>query len=189
LGTLQSVGIRPLPRPILSYLRYMEEKEPRWWRWPVSGFLPNIADLAGRWLRRASVFSTIVEDLPYPENRVLLDSNAHSGRRFVYEYSRDLRHRNRHYRRQLARRLGPRLETRIFTGGRNNINFGHACGTCRFGVDHETNVLDPTNRAHDLDNLYVVDASFYPSSGGTNPSLTIAANALRVGQIIHRHLQ
>jgi choline dehydrogenase-like flavoprotein len=50
-------------------------------------------------------------------------------------------------------------------------------------------VLDRNNRAHDLDNLYVVDASFFPSSGGTNPSLTIAANALRAADAIHEHLE
>jgi choline dehydrogenase-like flavoprotein len=189
LGTLQSVGLRPLPPFILGYLRYMEEKDPRWWRRQASNWLPSIADLAARWLRRASVFTTIVEDLPYPHNRVLLDASAIDGRRFEYSYSRELHRRNRYFRKQVARRLGAPLETRIVTGGRNNLNFGHACGTCRFGNDHRTSVLDATNRAHDLDNLYVVDASFFPSSGGTNPSLTIAANALRVGQIIDRHLQ
>jgi choline dehydrogenase-like flavoprotein len=62
----------------------------------------------------------------------------------------------------------------------NNERIAHACGTCRFGEDPTTSVLDPTNRAHALDNLYVVDSSFFPTSGGTNPGLTIAANALRV---------
>jgi choline dehydrogenase-like flavoprotein len=62
----------------------------------------------------------------------------------------------------------------------NNRLLAHACGTCRFGVNPSESVLDPTNRAHGLSNLYVVDSSFFPSSGGTNPSLTIAANALRV---------
>lgn len=189
LGTLQSSGLPALPPVILSYLRYLEEKDPRWWRRPVSRFAPRIADLVAHWSRRASIFSTIVEDLPYPENRVLLDSSALNGWRFEYSYPRELRQRNHHFRRQLARRLEPRLETRVVTGGRNNINYGHACGTCRFGVNAQTSVLDSTNRAHDLANLYVVDASFFPSSGGTNPSLTIATNALRVGQIIHQHLQ
>jgi choline dehydrogenase-like flavoprotein len=49
-------------------------------------------------------------------------------------------------------------------------------------------VLDRNNRAHDVSNLYVVDASFFPSSGGTNPSLTIAANALRAAGAIHAQL-
>lgn len=51
----------------------------------------------------------------------------------------------------------------------------------RFGTDPRTSVLDLNCKAHDLDNLYVVDASFFPSVGAVNPSLTIIANALRVG--------
>jgi choline dehydrogenase-like flavoprotein len=88
----------------------------------------------------------------------------------------------------LRRRLASRHKIRFVTGGTNNINYGHVCGTCRFGNDPATSVLDRNNRAHDLDNLYVVDASFFPSSGGTNPSLTIAANAFRVGEVIHQQL-
>jgi choline dehydrogenase-like flavoprotein len=58
---------------------------------------------------------------------------------------------------------------------------GHQNGTCRFGTDPRTSVLDVNCKAHDLDNLYVVDGSFFASSGAVNPSLTIIANALRVG--------
>ncbi|BAY08007.1 GMC oxidoreductase [Calothrix sp. NIES-2098] len=59
---------------------------------------------------------------------------------------------------------------------------GHQCGTCRFGEDPKTSVLDINCRTHDIDNLYVVDGSFFPSSTAVNPSLTIIANALRVGE-------
>ncbi len=58
---------------------------------------------------------------------------------------------------------------------------GHQCGTCRFGDDPATSVLDLNCRTHDVDNLYVVDGSFFPSSSAVNPTLTIIANALRVG--------
>src|SRR6201999_3502147 len=58
---------------------------------------------------------------------------------------------------------------------------GHQAGTVRFGTDSRTSVLDQNCKAHELDNLYVVDASFFPSIGAVNPSLTIMANALRVG--------
>ncbi len=57
----------------------------------------------------------------------------------------------------------------------------HQCGTCRFGNDARTSVLDINCKSHDVDNLYVVDGSFFPSSAAVNPSLTIMANALRVG--------
>ncbi|MEO7509548.1 MAG: GMC oxidoreductase, partial [Pyrinomonadaceae bacterium] len=56
----------------------------------------------------------------------------------------------------------------------------HQNGTLRFGDDPMTSVLDRNCKAHELDNLYVVDASFFPSSGAVNPALTIMANALRV---------
>ncbi|MFM2314067.1 MAG: hypothetical protein RLZZ04_3343 [Cyanobacteriota bacterium] len=56
----------------------------------------------------------------------------------------------------------------------------HQCGTCRMGNEPKTSVLNQDCRTHDLDNLYVVDASFFPSSAAVNPTLTIAANALRV---------
>jgi choline dehydrogenase-like flavoprotein len=57
----------------------------------------------------------------------------------------------------------------------------HQAGTCRFGSDPRTSVLDVNCKAHELDNLYVVDTSFFPSIGAVNPSLTAMANALRVG--------
>jgi len=58
----------------------------------------------------------------------------------------------------------------------------HQVGTCRFGSDPKTNVLDLNCKTHDLDNLYIVDGSFFPSSAAVNPSLTIIANTLRVGE-------
>jgi choline dehydrogenase-like flavoprotein len=57
----------------------------------------------------------------------------------------------------------------------------HQAGTCRFGRDPNDSVLDPNCKAHELDNLYVVDTSFFPSIGAVNPGLTAMANALRVG--------
>ena len=60
-------------------------------------------------------------------------------------------------------------------------SLGHQVGTCKFGEDSRTSVLDLNCRAHDVDNLYVVDGSFFISSGAVNPTLTIIANALRVG--------
>ena len=58
----------------------------------------------------------------------------------------------------------------------------HQVGTCRFGIDPKTNVLDLNCKTHDADNLYIIDGSFFPSSAAVNPSLTIMANALRVGE-------
>ena len=62
-----------------------------------------------------------------------------------------------------------------------NEGLAHQVGTLRFGIDPETSVLDTNCKFHDLENLYAVDGGFFPSSGAVNPSLTIIANALRVG--------
>ena len=60
----------------------------------------------------------------------------------------------------------------------------HQAGTARFGTDPATSVLDTDCKAHELDNLYLADASFFPSIGAVNPTLTIIANALRIADII-----
>jgi choline dehydrogenase-like flavoprotein len=64
----------------------------------------------------------------------------------------------------------------------------HQAGTCRFGTDPATSVLDTNCKAHELDNLYVVDTSFFPSIGAVNPALTAMANALRVGDHIRQRM-
>lgn len=77
----------------------------------------------------------------------------------------------------------------LFVGERIPLaGVAHQCGTLRFGHDPKTSVLDVHCKAHDLDNLYVVDGSFFPSSGAVNPALTIAANALRVGDHLRERL-
>ena len=64
----------------------------------------------------------------------------------------------------------------------------HQAGTVRFGSDPASSALDANCQAHDLDNLYVVDTSFFPSIGAVNPSLTAIANALRVGDHLAERL-
>jgi choline dehydrogenase-like flavoprotein len=64
----------------------------------------------------------------------------------------------------------------------------HQAGTCRFGNDPKTSVLDRDCKAHQLDNLYIVDTSFFPSIGAVNPALTAMANALRIGDHLLKRL-
>ena len=81
------------------------------------------------------------------------------------------------------------LERRFYLG--KNIPIGgtaHQAGTCRFGTDPDTSVLNTNCKAHELDNLYVTDASFFPSIGSVNPTLTIIANALRVAEHLRTRL-
>ena len=84
----------------------------------------------------------------------------------------------RQFRRAISRAF--RGQRRVFLGMGPELNFGHPSGTLRFGTDPASSVLRPDCRAHELCNLWVSDASFMPTSMGVNPSLTIAANALRV---------
>jgi choline dehydrogenase-like flavoprotein len=81
------------------------------------------------------------------------------------------------------------LERRLYLG--KNIPIGgtaHQAGTLRFGHDPASSVLDLDCKAHELDNLYVTDASFFPSIGAVNPTLTIIANALRVADRIKERM-
>lgn len=64
----------------------------------------------------------------------------------------------------------------------------HQAGTCRFGADPNSSVLDIDCKAHELDNLYVTDSSFFPSIGAVNPGLTVIANAIRVGEHLAERL-
>jgi len=140
------------------------------------------ADIAARLLGNASIIAAMTEDDPNPENRIVLDSNEPDGASFRYVISADLRRRadalyeafKKSIKPWRALRLSPTLE----------MNWGHPCGTCRFGDDPASSVLDRDCRAHSVDNLYVADSSFMPRSGAVNPSLTIAANALRVADRI-----
>jgi choline dehydrogenase-like flavoprotein len=199
LGTFQATGATITIGQIMQHIRDLAEKDHRWWMrlarprpvwWrKLSSPFVRLTALIVYYLfdfRNAEVWASIIEDLPYHDNRVVLDFDEDNGMRFEYHYPEELRNRVKSFRRRLAETLRPH---RIhILSGENNLNFGHVCGTCRFGDDPSTSVLDRNNRAHDIDNLYVVDASFFPSSGGTNPSLTIAANALRVAQEIDRKI-
>ena len=72
----------------------------------------------------------------------------------------------------------------VVTHSHGSKNTTHQCGTLCFGTDPRSSVLDPFCRAHDIENLFVVDASFFPSSAAVNPGLTIIAQALRVADHI-----
>ena len=131
------------------------------------------------------------EDLPFPENRVRLD-----GARIVLEYTpRNVEGFDRLMGRWKQTLKDTDDATGFFDHGlyfKKTIpieGVGHQCGTCVFGTDPRTSVLDPQCRAHELDNLYVVDGSFFPSSAAVNPSLTIIANALRVGDHLLERLR
>ena len=131
------------------------------------------------------------EDLPNPDNRI-----AYEGDRVVLSLTESNAIEAKGLKRKLEQILnaaGERhvlMERNLYLGKNIPLNgTAHQAGTCRFGVDPATSVLDLDCKAHDLDNLYVTDASFFPSIGAVNPTLTIIANALRVADRIKERLR
>ncbi len=127
------------------------------------------------------------EDLPHPENRVTLKKDGSiqvSYTRTNYTAYEKLKDKLK----QVFAKLGEidaDYKDVEWNGYDLDITgMSHQNGTLRFGTDPATSVLDLHCKAHDVQNLYVVDASFFPSCGAFNPSLTIATNALRVGDHI-----
>lgn len=188
-GALQSLG------KVFSYETLMNTTRPGR---KFFGALRGLAE--ERWKTslqdRIVVMASIAEDLPYHRNRVLPAPGGPEGPGPLAELQyrpgeADVK-RYQRFMRTLKTTLGKYPGSRIFpvhlSGARDTSALGHQCGTCRFGDDPKTSVLNPDNRAWGLDNLYVVDASMLPSSSGINPSLTIAANALRVAQVVHGSL-
>jgi len=149
-------------------------------------FLRIPAYIATKLYGDATVFATIVEDYPYKENRVIADHEAASGMRFEYHRHQELMQRTADFKKMIGKRL---KRLRNVSMGPIHLNYGHPCGTCRAGENPTESVVNADCRSHDINNLYIADASFMPTSGGTNPSLTVAANALRVADKINEQLE
>lgn len=153
------------------------------------GLLRKITNLpvwcAVKVLGIAKVYRAIIEDLPYPENRVLFDPENPSRLAFQYTVHKELKDRQLGFRALLKSRL--KLPMMFLTAGLD-LDLSHACGTLRFGLDAATSVLNADCRMHDIDNLYVADACFMPTSCGVNPGLLVAANALRVADAVDASL-
>ena len=131
-------------------------------------------------MARAVDWLAMTEDLPHPDNRVMLASNGQI--RLEYSPNNLTAHRRLvKETKRMLRRLGLRVVASYTHDKRNTT---HQCGTLCFGTDPARSVLDPYCRAHDIENLFVVDGSFFPSSGAVNPGLTIVAQALRVADHI-----
>jgi choline dehydrogenase-like flavoprotein len=157
----------------------------------MRGEKPKATMVAPEWslsdvARHAVDFWLTTEDVPTPENRVTTDRNGDI--HLAYKMTNNAE----------ADRLYAELKTILNHTGmaehhvlRKNFYMdmsipvagcAHQAGTCRFGTDPATSVLDVNCKAHELDNLYVVDTSFFPSIGAVNPALTAMANAIRVGE-------
>jgi choline dehydrogenase-like flavoprotein len=127
------------------------------------------------------------EDLPDPDNRVLLRRDG-SIRLNYTENNLEAHKRLMGKLKNMLTDIGCQnmlIPCSVYLGKKIPIaGTAHQCGTLRFGTDPQTSVLDVNCKAHELENLYVVDGSFFVSSTAVNPALTIMANALRVGDHI-----
>ncbi len=154
------------------------------------GERPGETKLAPEWTlermaKHAIDFWLSTEDLPRPDNRVSVDrdgnivlayeeTNAETKKRLYTKFKSILGKLD----------MNPDHLIHRFAYMKNDIPIAgcaHQAGTCRFGTDPTASVLDVDCKAHELDNLYVVDTSFFPSIGAVNPALTAMANSLRVG--------
>jgi choline dehydrogenase-like flavoprotein len=132
------------------------------------------------------------EDLPNPDNRITVDKSG----AITLSYTPGNKVAKDKLYNKLKLMLGElRMHDHLIPRNlymKNEIGIAgvaHQSGTCRFGRDPQTSVLDTNCKAHELDNLYVVDTSFYPSIGAVNPALTAMANALRVGDRLLERLR
>jgi choline dehydrogenase-like flavoprotein len=123
------------------------------------------------------------EDLPDPENRVVLRGDGAIELRYTPNNLAGHERLAARLKQILAQAKMKRIvPANLYIGGRIPLaGVAHQCGTLRFGADPGASVLDVNCKAHEVDNLYAVDGSFFPSSAAVNPALTIMANALRVG--------
>jgi choline dehydrogenase-like flavoprotein len=154
------------------------------------GERPRETKLAPEWTlermaRHAIDFWLSTEDLPRPDNRVTVDRDG----KLTLTYTETNAEAKERLYAKVKAMLGqldmnPDHLIHRFAYMKNDIPIAgcaHQAGTARFGTDPATSVLDVDCKAHELDNLYVVDTSVFPSIGAVNPALTAMANSLRVG--------
>ncbi|MFI4933240.1 MAG: GMC oxidoreductase [Caulobacterales bacterium] len=174
-----------LPMGHIQLLEYMSGQtlEGEVSDWLPPALVPD--SLAGALAERLLSMLVISEDLPASDNRVRLRSDG--------SIQLDYQHNNLEGHERLVKTLRSSLEGFVDKAhplSQHHFQFdsllplygtAHQLGTVRFGADPKSSVLDPNCKAHDLDNLYVTDTSFFVSSAAVNPTLTTVANAMRVG--------
>jgi choline dehydrogenase-like flavoprotein len=181
LGTVQSFGRLP-PVPVI--LAQMQQD--------MANTFGHIANFAFKIIKPFMkmvlanitsdrlVMASILEDSPEFENRVWEED----GKILIsYKISPNNRQKIETMRAKL-KQLFKDYKVLFIKSAEKNEMLAHVCGTCKMGVDPKTSVVDTNNRLHGFENVYVLDSSFFPTSGGTNPALTIAANSLRVAEFI-----
>ena len=157
----------------------------------MRGEEPHLTKLAPNWsledvARHAVDFWLTTEDLPRPGNRITIDGDG--AIHLAYTATNDTEAADLYGEfRKILNHVGLAnhhvLHKNFYMGMNVPVaGVAHQAGTCRFGTDPATSVLDANCKAHEVDNLYVADTSFFPSIGAVNPALTVMANAIRVGE-------
>ena len=132
------------------------------------------------WVARGVDWLAMTEDLPREDNRITLAPDG----RIQLEYRPNNLQAHDELVSETTRILKELGFWIVMSHSHKARNTTHQCGTLVFGTDPKSSVLNTCCRAHDVDNLFVVDASFFPSSAAVNPGLTIAAQAIRVADHI-----
>jgi choline dehydrogenase-like flavoprotein len=165
--------------------------------WAMKGEEPKLTKLAPHWsldkvAHHAVDFWLTTEDLPDPDNRVTVDGDGNVHLAYTSNNDDEAKHLYEELK-TILNHIGMAehhvLDKNFYMSMSIPVaGVAHQAGTCRFGADAATSVLDPDCKAHELDNLYVVDTSFFPSIGAVNPALTAMANAIRVGEHLAERL-
>jgi choline dehydrogenase-like flavoprotein len=177
-GVLQSFGRLPavpvllhemlekIQNPILKVLFHMVK--------PLLGWVLQ-------YVRQRLLFvATILEDSPSETNQIVVNDQGKIQLKYIVsEKDKVLLHS---FRKNIQKYIGKFFQLKLMQAHENE-RIAHACGTCRMGRNKLQSVVNPEGQSHDLKNLWIVDASVFPSSGSVNPSLTIAANALRSAEL------
>jgi choline dehydrogenase-like flavoprotein len=177
LGNIQMLG-KSNPEAMRGEEPHLTKLAPNW----------SLADVA----KHAVDFWLTTEDLPRAENRVTIDRDGNIHLTYVNSNDSEAAGLYEEFRKVLNH-IGLAKHHVLHKNFYMSMNVpiagvAHQAGTCRFGTDPATSVLDINCKAHELDNLYVTDTSFFPSIGAVNPALTAMANAIRVGEHIAERL-
>jgi len=181
-------------RPPLGNIQMLGKSSPG----AMRGEEPALTKLAPNWtladVAKHSVDIWLTtEDLPRPENRVTTDGDAsiHLAYQFSNHAESDGLYRELKTLLNKTGMAAHHVLSKNFYADMSAPLAGvaHQAGTARFGSDPATSVADVTCKAHELDNLYLADASIFPSIGAVNPALTVMANAIRVGDHIAARLR
>lgn len=170
LGVFQSFGSLPPIQYVIEELTNQSK-----WMTKVPGF-NQVIKLAVNQIFSKHVMASIIEDQAHVENRLIFSESQQVQFQYkIFKKEQEKISRSR----EIAHQIFSPFLKRVQLVAENNKRLAHACGTCKMGDSINDSVVNWDGRLHELENVYIVDSSVFPSSSGKNPSLTIAANAIR----------